>query len=520
MDRVVYYARVSTAEEQQLNALEDQIKEIIEFIGENENWSLVDQYIDEGKSGTTTKHRKEYNRLIQDIEEDKFDIIVIKDETRLNRNVFEWYKFIDILIRNDKKLFFYIENKYYKAEDKFLIGIKALMAEQYSKDLSIKINNAHLHRQKKGKVCTNSTILGYDLLNGALIINAEQSQIVEMVYDLYIAGIGFATIAKKLDELAIKNARGNKYDATSLKRIVINEKYKGALVSNKKHYDFETKKIYDVPKENWIIKEDVIPQIIDKEKWEKANKILDTRRQPYVNANNIKKIAGHKTNTYIYTGKIICGECNAIYWHETRKKCKSDIWQCHNYRTKRQPCKNEVSLRCDVLDNLMKYVINDFWKNKDEAIKNVIRALEESMNNNDIDAKRKDLTNKKDKYNNMKNTLIDLLSQELINKDEYINKKLEYENIMQKIDEELDESSFEYNKVLSKQERLVNLNKILNERKDDNKIISDDIIKYLLNKIVVKNNNQVDVYLNTDIKYIVNINKDNFSVLADKSSYK
>jgi len=515
----VFYARVSTVEEEQLNALQDQIKEMVGFIGEHESWSLVDQYIDEGKSGTTTKFRKEYNRLIQDIEEDKFDTIVIKDETRLNRNVFEWYKFIDILVRNEKKLFFYMENKYYKAEDKFLIGIKALMAEQYSKDLSDKINNAHKHRQIKGKVCTNSTLIGYDLLNGELIINKEQSEVVEKIFDLYISGIGFATIAKRLDEMNLKNTRGNKYTATTIQRIVENEKYKGTLVSNKRHYDFETKKIYNVPIEKWIIKEDVIPQIIDKEKWEAANKILDSRRQTYVDANNNIKTVGHKTNTYVYTGKIICGECNGVYWHEIRKNCKNDIWSCNNYRGKKNSCKNKIKLRCDILDSLMKEIINNVWDNKDESINNVIKALEGSMNNNDVDIKTKELTNKKEKYMKMKNKLIDLLSEELISKDNYINKKIEYENILQKINEELDKSSLEYKNIVSKKERLDNLYKILNEKKENNNIISNDIIKNLLNKIVVKNNNEIDVYLNTDIIYTANINK-NSSLLVDDGSYK
>lgn len=520
MKRVVFYARVSTAEEEQLNALQDQIKELTEFIKEQHEWSLVDKYIDEGKSGTTTKHRKEYNRLIEDIEEDKFDVIVIKDETRLNRNVFEWYKFIDVLIKNEKKLFFYMEKKFYKAEDKLLIGIKALMAEQYSKDLSDKINNAHKHRQQKGKVCTNSTILGYDLLNGELIINKDQAEIVEMIYDMYIDDIGFATIANKLDDMGIKNAKGNKYNATTLKRILKNEKYKGVLVSNKKHYDFETKKKYNVPEEKWIIIEDAIPQIIDKEKWERANRILNSRRQTYIDSKNNNKITGYKDNTYVYTGKIICGECGGAYWHETRKKCKSDIWQCHNYRTKKQPCKNKISIRCDVLDILMKEIINDFWDNKNEAITNVIKVLEESINNNDIDIKRKELTNKKEKYINMKNNLIDLLSEDLISKDDYISKKMEYEDILQKIDEDLDKSSFNYNNMLSKQERLASLRRILNEKRDNNDIISDDIIKYLLNKIIVKNNNEVDVYLNVDVKYTANISKEISSVLVDDGTHK
>lgn len=67
MLRVVYYARVSTEEEKQLNALEIQCQENEEFIESQKDWILVDKYIDEGRSGTTTEGRLELLRLIDDI---------------------------------------------------------------------------------------------------------------------------------------------------------------------------------------------------------------------------------------------------------------------------------------------------------------------------------------------------------------------------------------------------------------------------------------------------------------------
>jgi len=113
--------------------------------------------------------------------------------------------------------------------------------------------------------------------------------------------------------------------------------------------------------------------------------------------------------------------------------------------------------------------------------------------------------------------LIDLISEALTSREDYINKKIEYENILQKVNEELVKCSIEYNNIVSKKERLDNLHKILNEKKVNNKIISEDIIKNLLNKIVVKNNNEIDIYLNTDIIYTANINKD-ISSLVDEGS--
>ena len=94
--KVVFYSRVSTDEEKQLNALDKQIQELADYIHSQKDWVLVDKYIDEGISGTTSKGRHEYNRLYNDLLTDKFDIVVIKDQSRLMRNVLDWYLFLDI----------------------------------------------------------------------------------------------------------------------------------------------------------------------------------------------------------------------------------------------------------------------------------------------------------------------------------------------------------------------------------------------------------------------------------------
>ena len=85
MRRAVFYARCSTEEESQKDALTQQVKEAKACI-KDQGWTLVDGYI-ESKSGTTTKGRTEYTRLYDDLLKDKFDIIVIKSQARLMRNV-------------------------------------------------------------------------------------------------------------------------------------------------------------------------------------------------------------------------------------------------------------------------------------------------------------------------------------------------------------------------------------------------------------------------------------------------
>ena len=128
--RAVTYCRCSTEEESQKDALIKQVQEAKECIC-RKGWLHVDSYV-ESRSGTTTKGRTEYHRLMEDMMSDKFDIIVIKSQDRLMRNTKDWYLFVDRLVTNGKKLYMYIEHKFYTADDALITGIKAILAEEYS----------------------------------------------------------------------------------------------------------------------------------------------------------------------------------------------------------------------------------------------------------------------------------------------------------------------------------------------------------------------------------------------------
>lgn len=158
--RAAIYCRCSTEEESQVDALKKQVKESEDCI-RAQGWCLTERYV-ESKSGTTTKGRDEYNRLFDDMLEDKFDVIVIKSQDRLMRNVKDWYLFLDRLVGQKKRLFMYIEQKFYTTDQALITGIKAILAEEYSRELSKKINNAHRHRQLNGgRAMLTSKVFGF-----------------------------------------------------------------------------------------------------------------------------------------------------------------------------------------------------------------------------------------------------------------------------------------------------------------------------------------------------------------------
>lgn len=331
--RAVYYARVSTEEEKQVNALAKQCEEAEDCISSNE-WLLTDRYIDEGKSGTTSKKRDEYNRLYEDLELDKFDIIVIKSQDRLMRNVKDWYIFIDRMVKNGKKLYFYIDKKYYESDDSLITGIKAILAEEYSRELSKKINNSNRRRQQTGaSIITNGKLWGYDQKDGELTVNEEEAKVVRRIFELYISGLGCRGIRKKLTEEGYLTRNATEFAETTIKRMIKNEKYKGTVIFNKQHKDFDTKKIIQNPPSEWVVHENRIPAIIDPVIWEEANRLLKERSVKAGGNNRIDQKVGYNKSKHPLGGKIICGECGKVYYrsHVKRNGNFKYVWQCSTY---------------------------------------------------------------------------------------------------------------------------------------------------------------------------------------------
>lgn len=321
--RAVYYARVSTEEEAQLKALPKQIEECKESIREN-GWILIDGYVDEGKSGTQSRKRKEYQRLMSDIEENKFDIIVVKSQDRLQRNTKDWYIFVDKLVSNHKKLYFYMERKFFvPADDALITGIKAILAEEYSRDLSKKINNSAQRRIEKvrngEKVSAMGTNMcyGYYIKDGEWVIDHEQAKIAKLMYDLYLKYDSIRKVADALNEMGYRNQKGNKFCCDSIARVLKNPRYKGTLVVNRFHRNFEEKRVEKKPREEWVTQDDAFEAIVDKETWEKVNERLEAKR-----AND----KGKKISRDPMGGKMFCCECGSPLWRHRSNGYYS--WYC------------------------------------------------------------------------------------------------------------------------------------------------------------------------------------------------
>lgn len=417
--RAVFYARVSTEEEKQLNAIEKQIEENREVIKEK-GWILIDEYIDKGITGTQAKKRNEYLRLLEDIKKDKFDIIVAKDQTRLQRNTMDWYIFLNDIVQNQKKLYLYLENTFFDPKDKFIFGIKAMMAEEYSRDLSKKGNVAKKRRQEKGKPIITNRTWGYKNINGEISIDEKEVEIILKIYQLFADGYGGRVVARILREDGVRNRNGKTLSENTIREIVKNPLYKGVVVMNKEHFDFEAKMIIKNPESEWVYREGLVPQIVSDELWESANRQLSGRKT----TDRKHNVGINKGNTLL-SSKIICGECGSKYWRNKRQQ--GIYWYCSE-GIRSGKVREKTGMKCvslnlkenEVLD-LIEHVGNRLISSerKEEVLSNAIRKIYAGLSDINSEESLEDIQTQKEKLNRRKDALMDYLLDGTITRADY-----------------------------------------------------------------------------------------------------
>lgn len=488
--KVVFYARVSTEEEKQLNALEKQIEELSEFIKYQSNWILVDHYVDEGRTGTMTKGRHEYNRLYADMLTDKFDIIVMKNIERMNRNTGNYYQFINRMTTENKKLYLLLDRKFYTPEDAFINGIKAMMAEEYSRDLSKKINSAAHRSIKQGVAYGNSKLYGYDKIPQSYIINEEEAEIVRQIFNWYVEGYGFRIIQKKLTNMGVYSSTGTQFSLSTLKRMIKNEKYKGMLVSGKTRYNFETKRNEIVPPDERVYIPNGIPAIVDEEIWNKANMLIVQKSEVF-NKNYNQRI-GRFSNRFTpeqsaLSGKIHCGKCGKVFWHSPYitkvNRLRRDIWMCSTYKSLGvKYCKNHSIEFTKILNKIRSILLEE--NHNPESIQLTLNILTQSLDDN-RESKIKQLSKQVERYQKRLSNLTDLLLDELISKEEYTSKKEELNAKIANTQKMFETTSTDSHSSLNKKQRLQDIKCFLQTNIANVADITDNDIRKFVKDIKV-----------------------------------
>lgn len=245
--RVAGYARVSTDSDEQFTSYEAQIDYYTKMIKSHSDWEFVEVYTNEGISGTNTKKRNGFNRMIKDALDGKIDLIVTKSVSRFAKNTVDSLTTVRQLKEKGVEIFFEKENIYtLDSKGELLITIMSSLAQEESRSLSENVTWGMRKRFSDGKVSMPyKRFLGYKKgPDGLPEIDEEEAKVVREIYDLFLSGETFWSIAKILTEKGIPTPTGKtNWRTCTIYSILQNEKYKGAALLQKKFTtDFLTKK--------------------------------------------------------------------------------------------------------------------------------------------------------------------------------------------------------------------------------------------------------------------------------------
>ena len=378
--RVAAYCRVSTETEEQNLSYEVQVAHYTEFIKKNTEWEFAGIFAGDGISGTNTKKREEFNRMIEECMEGNIDLVITKSISRFARNTLDCLKYIRQLKEKYIAVYFEKENiNTMDAKGEVLLTIMASLAQQESQSLSQNVKLGLQYRYQQGKVQVNhNRFMGYTKdEEGNLIIVPEEAEIIKRIYREYLEGKSLVGIGRDLEKDGILTAAGKpRWRPETIKKILLNEKYIGdALLQKTFTVDFLTKK--RVKNEGHVPQyyvENSHEAIIPKELFLQAQEELHRRSNIYTGADKNKRIYSSK---YALSTITFCGDCGDIYrrvyWNIHGRK--EFVWRCVT-RIEQGPevCKNRTVKEAELYDAVMT-AINRLLAGGD----NMIRILEENI---------------------------------------------------------------------------------------------------------------------------------------------
>ena len=376
--RVTFYARVSTDKDEQINSLENQIQYYTELIQSKPNWTYIEGYIDEGISGTSTKKRDSFNRMIRDAKAGRFDFIITKEISRFSRSTLDSIKYTQELLEHDVGVLFQNDNiNTLDSDSEFRLVVMAGVAQDEVRKLSERLKFGFRQAIKNGHVLGNDKLWGYDKKDCVLTINETEAQVVRRIFELYAnQQMGIRRISQTLLDEGFTSRKGNAFNVLTIRHILCNPKYKGWYCANKSQtVDYRSKRKVFLDESEWVMYPDPsIPAIVSEELWDRANTLYKRRS---------KQMMSHQSgaefhNRYPYSGKIICEEHGASFHRQVLKSAKGEkeVWQCREYRNRGRAGCTAPQLRTKELDQIMADIFNQLARNKQAIIDAVVTILQ------------------------------------------------------------------------------------------------------------------------------------------------
>jgi site-specific DNA recombinase len=500
--RVAAYCRVSTDNEDQANSFESQQRYFRQYIERNPNWELYAIFADEGISGTNTKKRKEFNRMIECAKNGDFDLIITKEISRFARNTLDSIFYTRDLKKHGVGVIFLNDNiNTLDGDAELRLAIMSSIAQEESRKTSERVKWGQKRQMEQGVVFGRS-MLGYDVKDGKMTINEEGAKIVRLIFHKFVdEGKGTHVIARELREEGIEPMRVKEWQNTVILRVIRNEKYCGDLVQKKTFTpDFLShEKKYNRGQEEFVIIKDHHEPIISRELFDKANRILDAKSLS-------QEGKAKHSNRYPFSGKIKCGRCGASYVarYKTRKDgSRYKAWRCYEAANHGRPhidkagnqvgCSGE-SIRNEDAIYLLYLVCRELKINRQKVVDNLTKTIDAVMQIDLTGTSTSALSEKIEEVKKKRTGLIDLYTSGDIDKTEFTALRAKYDEDIEKLKSMAEGIEQQQTMILKQKELMEDIKNAINELINGIQY-EDEYYTQILDKMVINDKNHIDVYL-------------------------
>ena len=332
--KVAAYARISMETELMFHSFSAQVSHYSQLIQSNPDWQYAGLYADKGISGTGTKKRAEFNRMIADCEAGKIDIILVKSVSRFARNTLDLLQTVRHLRELGISVRFEEQNiDSLTEEGELMLTLMASVAQAESESISENAKWAIHKAFQQGIGNTRNRVFGYKWVDGKLTVVPEEAEVVKRIFNNFLAGNSHMKTAEELLGEGVTTINGKPLSVSAVSFILRNITYTGNTLLQKTFVKdpISKKKVLNTGELPQYLVQDDHEAIIDMDTFERVQEQLARNKEmgrfPY----------NHTGEKYPFTMKVVCGCCGRHYtrqlWNTSKVGRKRPTWVCTGKKT-------------------------------------------------------------------------------------------------------------------------------------------------------------------------------------------
>ena len=376
--RVAAYCRVSTELDEQQNSYQVQIAYYTDLINKKKEWTLAGIFADEGISGTQTKKRTEFNRMIRMCRNKKIDLVITKSISRFARNTVDCLEYVRQLKDLGIGVIFEKENiNTLTMTSEFMIALYGSFAQAESESISKNVSWGKEKAYREGKVQFQyKHLLGYKKgADGKPEIIPEEAETVKLIYTMFLDGHSMKNIALILHVKGIHTKTGStEWRTNTITRILQNEKYVGdALLQKTFTSDCITHKVVKNHGERpmYLVTNHHDP-IIDRDTYNRVQQELARRNSKRKISDKTVTEQGKYSSKYALSELLICGHCGTPYRRTTwaARGKKQIVWRClSRLEHGKKYCPDSPTIKEEQLHRGILRAINNYYSCRNDIVR-------------------------------------------------------------------------------------------------------------------------------------------------------